>query len=74
MFHVSDNINGKDVISSDSVNEAVPGSTLEGKQEETGENLGHFIFIFHVQTMCSYSSVLSTFIKELTFMVVNKLF
>ncbi|KAI9125098.1 hypothetical protein K1719_003714 [Acacia pycnantha] len=31
----NDNINGKDVISSDSVNKAVTGSTLEGEQEET---------------------------------------
>ncbi|XP_054825442.1 uncharacterized protein LOC129322980 [Prosopis cineraria] len=31
----NDNVNGKDVISSDSVNEVVPGSVLEGKQEDS---------------------------------------
>lgn len=48
-FYVSDPINGKDGFSTDSVNEVVPGSTLEAKQKETGEDLGQLIFNFHVK-------------------------
>lgn len=38
-----------DGFATNSNNEIVPGSTLEAKKEDTGEDLGQLIFNFHVK-------------------------